>query len=282
MAKKTSPSGSHTASSRAQAASPETTQGKKTRSRDTLNKDSQNKVAQTRDKKSRDKQNRSGQPGRLAQMRQAFDLTRRNDSKLVPYMLIAFLGAVLVFLALGLLLHNWITFLILGILVGVLAAMLILSMRAQNAALSQLEGQPGGSRAAMSLLRRGWSMPEEPVAMNPKSKDLVFRAVGRPGVVLVTEGPNSRVKQLVNAEKLKMRRILPDVPVHVINSGTQEGQVRLQDIVKTMRKLPPSITKDEVYVVDRRLASMGQNSAPIPKGIDPTKVRANRKGMRGR
>lgn len=267
MAKKTSPSGSHTASSRERSA-PSTAE--------------QAKGRQRKERPSKDKQSSPRQPGRLAQMRQAFDLTRRNDSKLVPYMLIAFLGAVLVFLALGLLLHNWITFLILGILVGVLAAMLILSMRAQNAALSQLEGQPGGSRAAMSLLRRGWSMPEEPVAMNPKSKDLVFRAVGRPGVVLVTEGPNSRVKQLVNAEKLKMRRILPDVPVHVINSGTQEGQVRLQDVVKAMRKLPPSITKDEVYVVDRRLASMGQSSAPIPKGIDPTKVRANRKGMRGR
>jgi hypothetical protein len=223
---------------------------------------------------------KSTQPGRIAQLKQAFNMTRRHDRQLVPLMLAALLGSILLFLVIGLLVHNWVTFLILGIFIGVLAAMLILSLRAQNAALAQLEGQPGGARAAMSLLRRGWIMPEEPVAVNPKSRDLIFRAVGRPGVVLVTEGPASRVKTLVTAEKVKLRRILPDVPVHVINSGTQEGQVRLQDLVKTMKKLPAKITKEEVYAVDKRLTSMQHNSLPIPKGIDPARVRPSRKGPR--
>lgn len=220
------------------------------------------------------------QPGRLSQLRTAFDLTRRNDPKLVPLMLGAFVGSVVLFLLIGIAVNNWITFLILGLFIGIMAALLILSLRAQNAALTQLEGQPGGARAAMSLLRRGWIMPEEPAAINPKTRDLIFRAVGRPGVVLVTEGPTGRVTQLVNAEKQKMRRILPDVPVHVIHSGTAEGQVKLQDLVKTMRKLPAQITKEEVYVVDKRLTSIGRNALPIPKGIDPTKVRASRKGAR--
>ncbi|GAA1349221.1 DUF4191 domain-containing protein [Falsarthrobacter nasiphocae] len=221
-------------------------------------------------------------PGQLAQMRQAFDLTRRNDPKLVPYMLLAFFGSIIVLLAVGLLVKNWITFLILGIVIGALAAMIILSLRAQNAALTQLEGQPGGARAAMSLLRRGWIMPEEPVAVNPRSRDLIFRAVGRPGVVLVTEGPTGRVQQIVNAEKTRMRRILPDVPIHVIHSGTQDGQVKLQDLPKTMRALPAKITKDEVVAVDKRLTSIGRAALPIPKGVDPTKARASRKGLRGR
>ncbi len=223
---------------------------------------------------------KSSQPGRIAQLKQAFDMTRRNDRQLVPLMLAAFLGSVLIMLIIGLLVENWITFLILGLFIGVMAALLILSLRAQNAALTQLEGQPGAARAAMSLLRRGWIMPEEPVAVNPKTRDLIFRAVGRPGVVLVTEGPTARLKPLVNAEKTRMRRVLPDVPVQVINAGTEEGQVKLQDLVKTMRKLPAQITKEEVYAVDKRLSAMPKNQLPIPKGIDPSRARASRRGPR--
>lgn len=76
----------------------------------------------------------------------------------------------------------------------------------------------------MSVLRRGWILKDEPVAVNPRTKDLVFMGIGRAGVVLVTEGPTTRVRSLVDAERKRMGRILPNVPIHVINAGSEEGQ----------------------------------------------------------
>ena len=132
------------------------------------------------------------QPGRLKQIGQVFQMTRRNDPNVVWFMLLAFLGIVAVGLAVGLLINNWITLLIISIPLGVLAATFILSRRAERAAFSQIEGQPGASGAALSVLRRGWILQDQPVAVNPRTQDAVFRAVGRPGIVLVTEGPSHR------------------------------------------------------------------------------------------
>ena len=109
-------------------------------------------------------------------------------------MLLAFLGVVAVSLLVGFLLDNWITGLIIGIPLGLLAATLILSRRAERAAFAQIENQPGASGAALGTLKRGWITEDQPVAVNPRTQDAVFRAIGRPGVVLVSEGPTHRVQ----------------------------------------------------------------------------------------
>ena len=209
-------------------------------------------------------------------------MTRRNDPNVVWFMLLAFLGIVAVGLAIGLLINNWITLLIISIPLGVLAATFILSRRAERAAFSQIEGQPGASGAALSVLRRGWILQDQPVAVNPRTQDAVFRAVGRPGIVLVTEGPSHRVRQLVESERRRMRRILPNVKIHVIETGHGEGQVELSKVAKTVQKLKKELTKQEVSAVDKRLQALGSSKLPIPKGVDPFKARPDRKAMRGR
>ena len=156
-----------------------------------------------------------------------------------------------------------------------------LSRRAERAAFAQIEGKPGAAGAALSVLRRGWILKDEPVAVNPRTQDAVFRAIGRPGIVLVAEGPVSRVKQLVNAERVKMNRIVPGVPVQVVHAGNGEGQVPLQRISKTLQKMKKNLTKQEVSAVDKRLSALGPRM-PIPKGVDPFKARPDRKAMRGR
>lgn len=222
------------------------------------------------------------QPGRLKQIVQVFQMTRRNDPNVVWIMLAAFLAVVIVCLVIGLLIQNWITLLIISIPLGLLAATFILSRRAERAAFAQIEGQPGASGAALSVLRRGWILQEQPVAVNPRTQDAVFRAVGRPGVVLVTEGPSHRVKQLVEAERRKLNRILPNVKIHVIETGRGEGQVELSKVAKTVQKLKNELTKQEVAAVDKRLQALGSNKLPIPKGVDPFKARPDRRATRGR
>ena len=214
-------------------------------------------------------------PSRLKQIGEVFNMTRRHDPMVPWLMLLAFLGVVAVSLIVGLLLENWITGLIIGIPLGFLAATFILSRRAERAAFAQIENQPGASGAALSTLKRGWITEEQPVAVNPRTQDAVFRAIGRPGVVLVSEGPTHRVKPLLDAERKKLARILPNVTIHVIESGKGEGQTPISQVAKKMNKLNKELTKIEVNAVSKRISSLG-NRLPIPKGIDPYKARPQR------
>lgn len=214
-------------------------------------------------------------PSRLKQIGEVFNMTRRHDPMVPWLMLLAFLGVVAVSLIIGLVLENWITALIIGIPLGFLAATLILSRRAERAAFAQIENQPGASGAALSTLKRGWITEEQPVAVNPRTQDAVFRAIGRPGVVLVSEGPTHRVRPLVEAERKKLVRILPNVTIHVIESGRGEGQVPISQVAKKMNKLNNELTKTEVSAVSKRISSLG-GRLPIPKGIDPYKARPQR------
>jgi F0F1-type ATP synthase assembly protein I len=221
------------------------------------------------------KEAKAKKPSRLKQIGEVFTMTRRHDP-MVPWLMLAvFLGVVAVSFLVGFWLDNWITGLIIGIPLGLLAATFILSRRAERAAFAQIENQPGASGAALGTLRRGWITEEQPVAVNPRTQDAVFRAVGRPGVVLVSEGPTHRVKPLLDAERKRLARILPNVPVHTIQTGHGEGQVPLSQVAKKMGKMKNELTKLEVSTVSKRIASMGTR-LPIPKGIDPYKARPNR------
>ena len=44
----------------------------------------------------------------------------------------------------------------------------------------------------------------------------------------------------------------------------------------------PVLTKAETVVVNKRLKSLGGMRPPIPKGVDPTRARVDRKAMRGK
>ena len=222
------------------------------------------------------KEAKAKKPSRLKQIGEVFQMTRRHDPMVPWLMLLAFLGVVAVSLLVGFLLDNWITGLIIGIALGALAATLILSRRAERAAFAQIENQPGASGAALGTLKRGWITEDQPVAVNPRTQDAVFRAIGRPGVVLVSEGPSNRVKPLVDAERKRLARILPNVTIHVIESGRGEGQVPLSQIARKMNKLKGELTKTEVSAVSKRISSLG-GRLPIPKGIDPYKARPDRK-----
>jgi len=221
------------------------------------------------------KEAKAKKPSRLKQIGEVFNMTRRHDPMVPWLMLLVFLGVVAVSFLVGFWLENWITGLIIGIPLGLLGATLILSRRAERAAFAQIENQPGASGAALGTLKRGWITEDQPVAVNPRTQDAVFRAIGRPGVVLVSEGPSHRVRPLVDAERKRLARILPNVTIHVIESGRGEGQVPISQVAKKMGKLKNELTKLEVSAVSKRISSLGTR-LPIPKGIDPYKARPNR------
>lgn len=195
-------------------------------------------------------------------------------------------GILVVFFVLGLLVAallqgSWIVWGLSGILTGLFVAMLVLTTLFRRAMYAQLEDTVGSVYAVLSQIKRGWSMTDQPIAAN-REQDLVWRMVGRPGVVFITEGPTSRVKPLVEAERKKVTRTMHNVPVHVIHVGTRDGQVRLAKLESTLRKLKNVLTSAEVPSVDSRLRALTRATAPIPKGIDPAKARMSRRALRGR
>lgn len=231
-------------------------------------------------------------PGRSSQFMQVFTTTRENDPALLPWMFGAFAAVFLVMLIIGFAIGHPIYLGIIGVLLGVLAALLVLARRANTAIYKSIEGQPGASVAAMSSLRKGWYVEQEPVvaemSRNRQVRDMssaamVFRAVGRPGVVLVAEGPKGSALKLLQQEQKRSARVLgPEVPIHQIRVGQDDDAVAISGLMKTMQKLPKVLTDDESGRVNRRLRALGTKKPAIPAGIDPNKARINRAAARGR
>ena len=216
------------------------------------------------------------------QVWQAYVMTRKADPAVTWWVIAAFLGVLAVALSVGFLLEQPVYWLIVGIPFALLAGMFVLARRAEASAYRQIEGQPGASLSALRTIRRGWEFPEEPAAMDPRTRDMVFRGIGRAGVVLVGEGPASRIPRLLEAERKKVARILPGVPITLIQSGSEEGQTPLRKLPGRVQKLKRTLTKTEVAEISKRLRALGGARLPVPKGIDPFRARPDRKGQRGR
>ena len=173
---------------------------------------------------------------------------------------------------------NWLTALILALPAGLLAATFWFSRRAMRAAYTQIDGQPGAAAAVIQSLRGGNWLVTPAVAVN-KSQDMITRVVGKPGVVLVSEGPSSRVVPLLATERKRTARWLPEVPIYEIQVGNDEGQVPLKNLQKALGKLPRNMRGGEVTEIRRRLDALGNaaSSMPIPKGPMPTSARQVRR-----
>lgn len=220
-------------------------------------------------------------------------MTRKHDPAAVWLMALAFLLVLLVAVVVGIYFDQVIYLTIIGIPLGLLAATFILSRRAEKAAFSQIEGQPGATSAVLGSLRRGWYFDQEPVAAEAGGKmrgtrdlhnaAMVFRAVGRPGVVLISEGPKVAAARLAQAEKRKVGRVVgKGIPVRIVNVGQGDDQVHLGKLLKTLKRFDKSISKDEALAVQRRLRALGPTKAAVPAGMDPNRARVDRRSMRGR
>ena len=221
------------------------------------------------------------EPGRLKQMWQVFQMTRRYDDRALLYIVGGIVLPILAGIAMAVFLSGgnvftMVLWIVAGVLAGVLLGLIILGRRAERAAYSQIEGQPGAVGAVLrSSLKRSWRGSEMPIAVNGKTQDAVYRATGRGGVVLISEGPKTRTQRMVDEERRKINRVLPNVPVTVISVGPDSDSVALHKVPRTLAKIKPTLTKAEVIAISNRLASL-ENAMPIPKGVDPMKVRAQR------
>ena len=214
---------------------------------------------------------------------QAFTLTRQNDNRLIPYMIISgVLTAAVVYFVVSLFAGPYLPIPV-AVLAGGVVALFVFSRRAQTSMYTQAEGTPGAAAWLLqNNLRGDWRIAA--AVAGTSQLDAVHRLVGRPGVVLVGEGAPHRVRGLVAQEKKRVARVAGDTPIYDVIVGTDEGEVPLRKLNNYLFKLPRNLDKGQVSALDKRLQALGGGKPPLPGGPMPTgaKVRIVQRTVRRR
>jgi hypothetical protein len=209
-------------------------------------------------------------PGRIKQIRMVAGIVREQNPRALWLVAGAGLGVLVIAIVVGLLTSTAPFLIPLGVLVGLLVAMILFGRFAQSAQYSMVEGQPGAAAAILQSMRGNWTVT--PAIAANRNMDVVHRAVGRPGVVLVGEGSPSRLPSLLAAEKKRHSRVAYDIPIYDIQVGEGEGQVPIKKLQRHLMKLPRNLKGPAVADLNARLKALPQ-SLQMPKGPVPRSAR---------
>ena len=204
--------------------------------------------------------------GRIKQIRLVAGIIRKNNPRAMPIMVLSGVGVLAAFVIAGVLAHLMPLLIPLGVLTGVMVSMLLFGRYAQTAQYAAVEGQPGAAAAILQSMRGNWTVT--PAVAANRNMDVVHRAVGRPGVVLVAEGAPTRVGGLLAAEKKRVSRVAYDVPIYDFQVGDGEGQVPIRKLQRKLMRLPRNLTAGQVSDLNHRLKALPQ-SMQMPKGPLP-------------
>ncbi|HIW46084.1 MAG TPA: DUF4191 domain-containing protein [Candidatus Yaniella excrementigallinarum] len=228
------------------------------------------------------KAKKANKRGFFKQIADVFQMTRKYDPSIIWWMVGAFVAALAIGFVIGLFTGSPLLWTLMFIPLGLLAAIIIMNKKAEKAAFAQIDGRPGAAGAALSQLGRGWVVEDEPIAVNPRTQETVFRATGKAGVVLVADGDYNRAKRLVEKQRKHLQRFLPNVEIRVLQVGHGPNETALHQVKPTIKRMRKTLNRHEVRAVEQRISSMPVNNLGIPKGVDPNKMRPDRKAMRGR
>ena len=212
--------------------------------------------------------------GRLKQIRMVASLVNQQNPKALPIIAGSAVAIIVVFVLIGLLTGTAGFLIPLGVLLGLLAAIILFGRFAQRAQYSAIEGQPGAAAAILQSMRGNWTVT--PAVSFNRNTDVVHRAVGRPGVVLVGEGAPSRLIGLLAAEKKKTARVAHDVPIFEFQVGNGEGQIPVSQLQRKVMRLPrnlrPAAVSDLNYRLKALQPSLQMPKGPLPKGARQPKM----------
>jgi hypothetical protein len=206
--------------------------------------------------------------GRLKQIRMVAKLVNEQNKKALPITFGVAVLVIVVFVLVGLLTGLVALLIPVGVLIGLIAGMILFGRFAQQAQYSAIDGQLGAAAAVLQSMPGDWTVT--PAVAGNRTMDVVHRAVGRAGVVLVGEGVPTRVAGLIAAERKKTERVAHGVPIHELQVGSDEGQIpvsKLQRKVTTLpRALKPTAVADLNYRLKALQPSMQMPKGPMPKG----------------
>ena len=212
-------------------------------------------------------------PGRIKQIRMVAGIIREKNPRALPIIALSAVGIIAVFVIVGLLTGLPGLLIPLGVLAGLATAMILFGRFAQSAQYAAVEGQPGAAAAILQSMRGGWTVT--PAVAANRNMDVVHRAVGRPGVVLVGEGSPTRLPGLLAAEKKRISRVAYETPIYDFQVGNEEGQVPISKLQRKITRLPRNLKGAEVTELNYRLKALPQ-SLQAPKGPMPRSGRMPR------
>ncbi|MCG5432673.1 DUF4191 domain-containing protein [Mycobacterium sp. MYCO198283] len=208
---------------------------------------------------------------RRSQLWQAFQIQRKEDNRLLPYMIAAFVVIVAVAVLLGVLVGGIAKYMFipLGVVLGLLVAFIVFGRRAQKSVYRKAEGQTGAGAWALENMRGKWRVTPGVAATG--HLDAVHRVIGRPGVILVGEGAAHRVKPLLAQEKKRTARLIGDTPIYDVIVGNGDGEVPLAKLERHLNRLPANINAKQIDALESRLVALGSRvgTAAMPKGPLP-------------
>jgi Domain of unknown function (DUF4191) len=216
------------------------------------------------------KKSADAEPGRIQQIRMVAGMVNKNNPRALPLIAAAGLGVLAICVVIGLI-FTVLSFMIpIGILLGFLTAMLLFGRFAQTAQFATIEGQPGAAAAVLQNMRGNWTVT--PAIAANRNMDVVHRAVGPPGVVLVGEGAPNGLASLLAAEKKRVSRVAYEVPIFDIQVGDLDKQVDIKKLQKTVMKLPRNLKGPAIADLNFRLKALPQQ-LQMPKGPVPRSAR---------
>jgi len=211
--------------------------------------------------------------GRLKQLRMVARLVNQQDKRALPITIGSGVGVIVVVVLIGLFTGTLAFLIPLAVLLGLLTMMVLFGRFSQSAQYAAIDGQLGAGAAVLQQLRGDWSVT--PAVAGNRTMDVVHRAVGRAGVVLVGEGVPARVSALLAAERKKTERVAHGVPVHEFQVGNGEGQIPVRKLQRKIMTLPRVLRPAAVSDLNYRLKAL-QPSVQMPKGPMPKGARQPR------
>ncbi len=214
---------------------------------------------------------------RVRVIRDNYRMAKQHDPKLGWILGGIVVVVMAVFIAIGSLTGNMITFVILGVTTALMIVAIIFSRRAMRSAYRSIEGQPGAAVAVIqNMSKAGWGVT--PAVAANKHQDIVHRAVGRPGIILIGEGTSPALPGLIASERKRTARFVSEAPISELTIGTEEGQIAIAQLDKHLRKLPKVLAPGEVTTLRKRLDALANAPLPMPKGPMPKSGRMPRGG----
>jgi hypothetical protein len=208
--------------------------------------------------------------GRLKQIRMVAGLIHKANPKAMPIVIGSGVATLVILVVVGLLTKLDAFLIPLGVLLGVLVSMILFGRFAQSTQYSAIEGQPGAAAAVLENMRGSWTVT--PAVSANRNMDVVHRAVGKPGVILVGEGSPSRLAGLLAAEKKRVSRVAYEVPIIEFQVGTEEGQVPISKLQRKIMRLPRQLKPEAISDLNHRLKAL-QPTMQAPKGPIPRSAR---------
>lgn len=267
--------------------------------------------AQDKSQSTKQSGKKTGKQGMLSQIIRIYKYTYTDDKQLPLWLAVAFVAPIVVAIVLGLVLRwsifAWIMMMVTAAMVGLLLFTVVLTKRADKVGYAKLEGRPGAAAGILSAINKGgFTFPQQPVWVDPRTKDAIWRGTGFNGIFLVGEGNYERLMHAMDRQEHAVKSVTAgsNIPVYRMVVGNGENQVKLKELrgkvlrAKTLQpsnhkfallnKIHPNrrffLTKPELAILNERLRTLQSKSGfGIPKGIDPTRPqRISRRAMRGK